>query len=70
LQRIVTDIDATHEEEPMPDLVARFHPAYSLFVSTHFKVVCLFCSLGLALAAGLIPMIAPETLNWVLSHIE
>ena len=47
----------------MSDLVARSHPAYSLFISTHFKVVCLFCLLGLALAAALIPMIAPETLN-------
>jgi hypothetical protein len=26
--------------------------------------------LGLALAAALIPMLAPEDLNWVLSHIE
>jgi hypothetical protein len=54
----------------MSGLVARPHAAYSLPVSTHFKVVCLFCLSGLALAAVLIPMIAPETLNWVLSHIE
>ena len=66
-----TDIDATHEEKPMSDSVARsHHPAYSLLISTHFTVVCLFCLLGLALAAALIPMIAPETLNWTLSHIE
>jgi len=26
--------------------------------------------LGLALAAAFAPMIAPETLNWTLSHIE
>ena len=61
---------ATHEEEPMADLVARSRPAYSLPISNHFKVVCLFCLLGLALAAALVPMIAPETLNWTLSHIE
>jgi hypothetical protein len=34
------------------------------------KVVCLFCLLGLALAAALIPMLAPEDLTWVLSHVE
>jgi len=54
----------------MSDFVARPHAAYSLFVSTDFKVVCLFCLLGLALAAALVPMIAPETLNWTFSHIE
>ena len=54
----------------MSDLVARLHPAYSLLVSTHFKVVFLFCLFGLALAAALIPILAPEDLNWVLSHIE
>jgi hypothetical protein len=60
----------THEEEAMSDLVARPHPAYSLLISSHFKVVCLFCLLGLALAAALIPMLAPEDLTWVLSHVE
>jgi hypothetical protein len=59
-----------HEEEAMSDLVACSRPAYSLLFSTHFKVVCLFCLLGLALAAALIPMLALEDLNWVLSHIE
>jgi len=54
----------------MSDFVARPHAAYSLLVSTDFKVVCLFCLLGLALAAALVPMIAPDTLNWTLSHIE
>jgi hypothetical protein len=54
----------------MSDLVARSRPAHSLLVSSDFKVVCLFCLLGLALAAALVPMIAPETLNWTLSHIE
>ncbi len=54
----------------MSDLVARSHLAYSLLISTHVKVVFLFCLLGLALAAAIIPMLAPEDLNWVLSHIE
>ena len=54
----------------MSDFVARPHAAYALLVSTDFKVVCLFCLLGLALAAALVPMIAPETLNWTFSHIE
>jgi hypothetical protein len=59
-----------HEEGPMSDLVARSHSTYSLLLSPQFKVVCLFCLLGLALAAVIIPMIAPENLSWVLSHIE
>jgi hypothetical protein len=54
----------------MSDFVAHPHVAYSFLVSTDFKVVCLFCLLGLALAAALVPMIAPETLNWTFSHIE
>ena len=54
----------------MADLVARSRPAYSLPLSTNFKVVCLFCLLGLALSAAVAPMIAPETLNWTLSHIQ
>jgi hypothetical protein len=54
----------------MADLVARSRPAYSLLISNHLKVVCLFCLLGLAVAAAFVPMITPETLNWTLSHIE
>jgi hypothetical protein len=38
------------EEEPMSDLAARF--AYSPLLSTAFKVVCLFCVLGLALSGS------------------
>lgn len=56
------------EEEPMSDLAARL--AYSPLLSTAFKVVCLFCVLGLALSVAIVPMIAPEYLAWVLSHIE
>jgi hypothetical protein len=56
------------KEEPMSDLAARF--VYSPLLSTAFKVVCLFCVLGLALSVAIVPMIAPEHLAWVLSHIE
>lgn len=56
------------KEEPMSDLAARF--VYSPLLSTAFKVVCLFCVLGLALSVAIVPMIAPEYLGWVLSHIE
>ena len=52
----------------MTDLAARF--VYTPLVSTNLKVVCLFCVLGLALSAVIVPLIAPEHLTWVLSHIE
>ena len=48
----------------MTDLAARF--VYSPLVSTSVKVVCLFCVLGLALSAVIVPLIAPEHLTWVL----
>jgi hypothetical protein len=56
------------EEESMSDLAVRF--VYSPLVSTGLKVVCLFCVLGLALSAVIVPLIAPEHLTWVLSHME
>src|SRR5262249_39719392 len=56
------------EEEPLSDLAARF--VYSPLLSTPFKVVCLFCLFGLLLSAAIVPMIAPEYMAWVLSHIE
>jgi hypothetical protein len=37
-------------------------------LSTPFKIVCLFCVLGLMLTAAIVPMIVPEDLTW--SHIE
>jgi hypothetical protein len=55
-------------EEPMSDFIARSWYAYSSLLPTHFKIVCLFGLLGLALAAAVIPTIAPENLSWVLSH--
>src|SRR5262249_32600617 len=56
------------EEESMSDLAVRF--VYSPLVSTGLKVLCLFCVLGLALSAVIVPLIASEHLTWVLSHIE
>ena len=52
----------------MSELAARF--TYSPLLSTPFKIVCLFSLLGLLLAAVVMPMVAPEELTWVLSHIE
>jgi hypothetical protein len=53
----------------MSELAAR-STTYSPLLSTPCKVVCLFCLLGLLFAAVIMPMIAPEHLTWVLSHIE
>jgi hypothetical protein len=44
--------------------------SFSQGLSTDLAVVCLFCALGLVLVAGIVPMIAPEDMSWVLSHIE
>jgi hypothetical protein len=44
--------------------------SFSPSISTDLAVVCLFCALGLVLVAGILPMIAPEDMSWVLSHIE
>jgi len=52
----------------MSDSAAR--RVYSPVLWSPDKVVCLFCVLGLVLSAVIIPMIAPEYLTWVLSHIE
>ncbi|HKF11827.1 MAG TPA: hypothetical protein VKB89_24405 [Xanthobacteraceae bacterium] len=52
----------------MSELAARF--VYAPLLSTSFKVVCAFCVFGLALSAVIIPMVAPEYMVWVLSHIE
>ena len=52
----------------MTDLAARF--VYSPLVSTSLKAVFLVCVLGLALSAVIVPLVEPEHLTWVLSHIE
>ena len=52
----------------MSDLAARF--VYSPLLSTAFKVVCLFCVLGLALSVAIVPMMAREYLAWLFSNIE
>jgi hypothetical protein len=33
------------------------------------EAVCLFCAIGLALSAIIIPMLPPEALEWVLTHL-
>jgi hypothetical protein len=53
----------------MSDL-ANSNLSFSLGFSIDLAVVCLFCALGLVLVAGILPMIAPEDMSWVLSHIE
>jgi hypothetical protein len=60
------DMGATREETSMSELPARYSP----LLSSTFKAVCLFCLVGLPLAAVIMLMIAPEQLTWVLSHFE
>jgi hypothetical protein len=62
------NIGVTRKEAPMSELAARF--TYAPLLSTTFKLVCLFSLVGLLLAAVVMPMVAPEELTWVLSHIE
>ena len=54
----------------MSQVVARSRGGYSISLSTAFKVVALFCLLGLTLSAAILPMIAPEQVAWILSHLE
>ena len=58
----------------MSDLVvrqtARAGPSYSEYVSTPLAVVSLFCLLGLAVSAALLPLFASEEISWVISHLE
>jgi hypothetical protein len=56
------------KEQLMSDLAAR--STYSPLLSTPFKIVCLFCLLGLLLATVIMLITAPEHLTWVLSHTE
>jgi hypothetical protein len=66
----VDGIVSTQQENPMSDLVARSRKIYFPTLSTSITVVFLFCLLGLAIAAAIVPMIPPKDINWVLSHIE
>jgi hypothetical protein len=52
-ERLPKSVQCT--EEPMSDFIARSGYAYSSLLPTHFKIVCLFGLLGLALAAAVIP---------------
>ena len=54
----------------MSQVVARSRAGYSISVSAALKVVALFCLIGLTLSAAILPMIAPEKVTWILSHIE
>ena len=54
----------------MSHLAARSSKTYPLFPSSSFTVVGLFCLLGLVITAAMVPMIPPEDISWVLSHIE
>jgi hypothetical protein len=46
------------------------HSEIPFLPRSQFVVVCLFCALGIASALAIMTMIAPEDLNWVLTHIE
>jgi len=44
-------------------------PAKRFKLIPSFEAVCLFCAIGLALAAIIFPMMPPETLEWVMAHV-
>jgi hypothetical protein len=54
----------------MSVLVARYRKIYFPVPSTSLTVVCLFCLLGLAITAAIVPMFPLEDISWALSHIE
>ena len=59
----------------MSDLAARPSIApvgltYRETVSTPLALVPLFCLLGLAISAALLPLFASEEISWVISHLE
>jgi hypothetical protein len=59
----------------MSDLAVRPNAApasasYSEILSTPLAVVSLFCLLGLAISAALLPLFASEEISWVISHLE
>jgi hypothetical protein len=59
----------------MSDLAARptlprTSATFSEIISTPLAVVLLFCLLGLAISAALLPSFAPEEISAVLAHIE
>jgi hypothetical protein len=60
------DMGATREETSMSELPARYSP----LLSSTFKAVCLFCLVGLLLAAVIMLMIAPEHLTWMLAQVD
>ena len=46
------------------------HSVVLLLARSRLGVVFLFCALSIASALVIMPTIAPEELNWVLTHIE
>jgi hypothetical protein len=54
----------------MPDLAARSRKINLPVPSISITVVCLFCLLGLAITAAIVPLIPLEDISWVLSHNE
>src|SRR6266516_4526476 len=74
---LLTSVPFTRER-PMSELAvgptiprpSRTRPStsYPQILSTSVTVVSLFCLLGLAITAALLPLFAPEEMSWVLSH--
>jgi hypothetical protein len=54
----------------MSDLAVRSRKTHLSLPSTSLTIVCLFALLGLVITAAIVPMIPPEDISWVLSHIE
>jgi hypothetical protein len=49
---------------------ARDGASYSEVLSTPLAVAFMFCVVGLAISAVLLPLFAPEEISWVISHLE
>jgi hypothetical protein len=66
----VHGVVSIHGRAPMPDLAARSRKINLPVPSISITVVCLFCLLGLAITAAIVPMIPLEDISWVLSNNE
>jgi hypothetical protein len=53
-----------------PATAARPSATYSEMFSTPLAIVLLFCLLGLAISAAILPSFAPDEISAVLSHLE
>ncbi len=54
----------------MSDLAARSSKTISPVPFDLLHGRMLFCLLGLVITAAIVPMIPPQDISWVLSHIE